>query len=369
MPLQKAQEINVSKEKAKLEKKAILPNNNYLKDTAENNKNNIKAQKDDGLQTAKPQNIQILKTIKQNTEKTEQTVHQKEKIEPDSIEKPYIPSENDIDKQAFINLSPMASYTKKPYKADEYNTNSFAKMNKANREARAEKKVNPNILNSLLGNNANTQNITVTEPHKEIEKPIRPLSKSIVSNNENLNLKIGEILMDAYKVRYNENENPEVTIIVAPLTCEKNASSAPIVAFANASNSSIEYEASNPEDEPSIILSIGKRRFVIKGVWKNGNFTSIVYPQNIAETNVFIHRQEFRTKKENTIGHYVKRLSSGEELHIVPISSKNLPNGNVQFLACLRSPKSYGAMNTAAFSTGNNFNVSNGKINVTGYGS
>lgn len=231
------------------------------------------------------------------------------------------------------------------------NSRSYAEVNQNKKDLFSDNKVEQNPGNETVQKEkvrSNQQTPEEDDSLKMIDDAIDILeitSPIVKENIEPGNIKVDELIMDTYTVRFSEkgeessNENKTFTIIVAPLGLngEINSSFAPTVSFARIGRTVCTC-ASQDKIRPSYQIMLDNETFVVRGGWNQDGFYSVLYPQNTNNKAVSIQKRQIKPIKEEKIGHNVSELDNGIRIHILPLSSRNADNGKVGFLVCLEDP-------------------------------
>ena len=168
---------------------------------------------------------------------------------------------------------------------------------------------------------------------------------STIISEEEADIFVGpkDLLMDAYKIQKVDpetNEIKEFTILVAPLNSPgKDEFKAPIFAFGRTGRIS-STACSMTADKPLLQLSIDGEAFIIRGSWSEGDFISLVYPQNVDNQNINVTNiKKMRPEGKMFIGHNVFHIQD-LKFHILPLASSNNKNGYASLFVCVENMKS-----------------------------
>lgn len=168
---------------------------------------------------------------------------------------------------------------------------------------------------------------------------------STIISEEEADIFVGpkDLLMDAYKIQKVDpetNEIKEFTILVAPLNSPgKDEFKSPIFAFGRSGRIS-STACSMTADKPLLQLIIDGEAFIIRGSWSEGDFISLVYPQNVDNQNINVTNiKKMRPEGKMFIGHNVFHVQ-GLKFHILPLASSNNKNGYASLFVCVENMKS-----------------------------
>lgn len=168
---------------------------------------------------------------------------------------------------------------------------------------------------------------------------------STIISEEEADILVGpkDLLMDAYKIQKVDpetNEIKEFTILVAPLNSPgKDEFKSPIFAFGRTGRIS-STACSMTADKPLLQLIIDGEAFIIRGSWSEGDFISLVYPQNVDNQNINVTNiKKMRPEGKMFIGHNVFHIQD-LKFHILPLASSNNKNGYASLFVCVENMKS-----------------------------
>lgn len=163
-----------------------------------------------------------------------------------------------------------------------------------------------------------------------------------IVQKEDVDILVGpkDLLMDAYKIKKIDpetNESKEFTILVAPLNNpEKDEFKSPIFAFGRTGRVS-STACSTTSDKPLIQLIIDGEAFIIRGSWSNGDFVSLVYPQNVDNQNISVTNiKQMRPEEHSFIGHNIFHVHN-LKFHILPLASSNNKYDYASFIMCVEN--------------------------------
>lgn len=168
-----------------------------------------------------------------------------------------------------------------------------------------------------------------------------------------------KLILTVYRISYPEDNGDNVmTVIIAPLISPSNGVnrfSIPVFALAKM-NGKIATGVSL-DNRASVLLSVGGESVTLKGTWAGDKFKTFVYPQHAQGRTIKIIKSEYCPKHPDGIGHSV--ISEKDEIHILPMSTKNNKNGYVQFIVCIKELLSQGNVkNTVGVAAdGKNFRI------------
>ena len=156
--------------------------------------------------------------------------------------------------------------------------------------------------------------------------------------NENVEISVETLIMDIYNVKFKNEENTEknYTIIVAPAKEPEaeNTNFAPTFSMAKIGKNII-TNASPNLSRSSYQIIIDGEVFVIRGKWDKDGFYSYLYPQNINNYQISIQKRQMKPAVFKNIGHNIIRMENGINIHILPLSSKNVKDNKTGLLICL----------------------------------
>ena len=179
------------------------------------------------------------------------------------------------------------------------------------------------------------------QPEVHIRKEPEPVEKAeepIQSDAAEDGIRVNKLIMNAYSISYPDKDGDKVmTVITAPLVFPPgNSFSVPIFVIAK-KDGKIATTASPPDMRASVLLSVGGESVTLKGTWSDNKFKTFVYPQKAQGREIKIIKREYAPDfPDGDIGHYVKK--GKDEIHVLPMATKNNQEGYVQFIACVREP-------------------------------
>ena len=85
-------------------------------------------------------------------------------------------------------------------------------------------------------------------------------------------------------------------------------------------------------------VKINSESLIIRGSWVNGNFQTILYPQNNSDYNIVKKIKSIRPEKPYNCGHDT-RIIKDDIIHVFPLASQNSEDGYVNIIVCLENKK------------------------------
>lgn len=175
--------------------------------------------------------------------------------------------------------------------------------------------------------------LTINEPNQE------PDSKPGIVYEEDISL--NDMIVDDYTLEYMDKDNSivkTISVLVTPLHLEfEDCFMTQIMVLAKCGNEIIPY-VSDDINRPSVQVKINSESLIIRGSWVNGNFQTILYPQNNSDYNIVKKIKAIRPEKPYNCGHDIRMIKE-DILHVFPLASQNSEDGYVNIMVCLENKK------------------------------
>ncbi|WP_141400994.1 hypothetical protein [Lacrimispora amygdalina] len=132
--------------------------------------------------------------------------------------------------------------------------------------------------------------------------------------------------------------NKTISVLVTPLHLEyEDCFTTQIMVLAK-SGSEIRTFVSEDYNRPSVQVKINDESFIVRGSWVNGEFQSLLYPQNNSEYEIIKSLNSIRPEIACNAGHNISYIDDNI-IHIFPLSSKNNDKGYVNIMVGLENKK------------------------------
>lgn len=175
--------------------------------------------------------------------------------------------------------------------------------------------------------------LTINEPNQG------PDPKPGISYEENISP--NDMIVDDYTLEYMDKDNSivkTISVLVTPLHLEfEDCFMTQIMVLAKCGNEIIPY-VSDDINRPSVQVKINSESLIIRGSWVNGNFQTILYPQNNSDYNIVKKIKSIRPEKPYNCGHDT-RIIKDDIIHVFPLASQNSEDGYVNIIVCLENKK------------------------------
>ena len=132
--------------------------------------------------------------------------------------------------------------------------------------------------------------------------------------------------------------NKTISILVTPLHFGyEDCFTTQIMVLAKSGNE-IRAFISEDYNRPSVQVKINDESFIVRGSWINGEFQSLLYPQNNSEYEIIKSLNSIRPDISYNAGHNITYIDDNI-IHIFPLSSKNNDKGYVNIMVGLENKK------------------------------
>ena len=152
---------------------------------------------------------------------------------------------------------------------------------------------------------------------------------------------IEDLVMDVWTFEMQDTPGERYRILIAPIQLEKmeKLPFAPTFAIGIHDKESVVGAPIN-KGRTSYDLKINGKIFVIRGKWEDGEFSSIVYPLNMANQPYEVKTIHYRPKVLANVGHPITQFDN-QLFHFLPLSTRNEADGYGRFLLCVESKNGF----------------------------
>ncbi|WP_373262276.1 hypothetical protein [Hungatella hathewayi] len=155
------------------------------------------------------------------------------------------------------------------------------------------------------------------------------------------NISPNDMIVDDYTLEYMDKDNSivkTISVLVTPLHLEfEDCFMTQIMVLAKCGNEMIPF-VSDDINRPSVHVKINSESLIIRGSWVNGNFQTILYPQNSSNYNIVKKIKTIRPKIPYNCGHNIRMIKE-DIIHVFPLASQNREDGYVNIVVCLENKK------------------------------
>lgn len=175
--------------------------------------------------------------------------------------------------------------------------------------------------------------LTINEPKQGIDSELATIHEENIAPND--------MIVDDYTLEYMDKNHSivkTISVLVTPLHLElEDCFMAQIMVLAKCGNEMIPY-VSDDINRPSVQVKINSESLIIRGSWINGNFQTILYPQNNSDYNIVKKIKSIRPEMPYNCGHDIRTIKE-DIIHVFPLASQNSEDGYVNIMVCLENKK------------------------------
>lgn len=148
---------------------------------------------------------------------------------------------------------------------------------------------------------------------------------------------VKDLVMDVWTFEMKDIPGETYQILIAPIQLERMKKLPFALTFAIGIYKK-ESVAGAPahKSRTSYDIRLNGKIFVIRGKWEDGEFSSIVYPLNMATEPYEVNTIHYRPQKLTSVGHPKVELDD-KIFHFLPLSTRNEIDGYGRFILCVES--------------------------------